>query len=209
MFFVERAGRDVALAHFQSDSTGPGAARFVEQALQQPGPPSAAPLGLRHREVGQLALIGHHPQESVSHQRGPFDEGPGGPGGWWILDEPELHLGNQVVVPDLAGWRRERLPAVPEEAHFSLAPDWICEVLSPSNRVYDLTVKRRFYAEIGVPHLWYIDLEARTLTVNRLHDGQWSELVYRGGACVRAEPFDAVEIDLAQWWSRAGAVAQL
>ena len=85
-----------------------------------------------------------------------------------------------------------------------MVPDWICEVLSPSNRVYDLNVKRRFYAEIGVQHLWYIDPDVRTLTVSRLLDGRWLELgVHAGDERVRAEPFEAVEIDLSEWWADA------
>ena len=80
----------------------------------------------------------------------PFHDGPGGPGGWWILDEPELHLGEHIVVPDLAGWRRERLAALPEEAFFSLAPDWVCEVLSPSTESIDRRRKLPIYAEAGV-----------------------------------------------------------
>ncbi len=87
----------------------------------------------------------------------PFDDGVGGPGGWWILDEPELHFGEQVVVPDLAGWRRERLPAMPDEAFFSLAPDWVCEVLSPSTERIDRGRKLRIYAEAGVAHAWLVN----------------------------------------------------
>jgi Uma2 family endonuclease len=85
-------------------------------------------------------------------------------------------------------------------------PQWICEVLSPSNRAYDLRIKRRFYAEIGVEHLWYIEPELRTLTVSRLHEGRWLELaVYGDGDRVRAEPFDAIEIDLGLWWAEASS----
>jgi Uma2 family endonuclease len=83
--------------------------------------------------------------------RGPFDRGRGGPGGWRILDEPELHLGPDVLVPDLAGWRRERLPALPDEAYFTLAPDWVCEVLSPSTMALDRTRKLAVYVREQVP----------------------------------------------------------
>ena len=84
---------------------------------------------------------------------GPFDRGRGGPGGWWIIDEPELHLGEEVVVPDLAGWRRERMPDYPHTAYVSLAPDWVCEVISASTRRLDLHGKRPVYAREGVGHL--------------------------------------------------------
>ena len=132
---------------------------------------------------------------------GPFDEDPGGPGGWWILDEPELHLGNQVVVPDLAGWRRERLPAVPEEAHFSLAPDWICEVLSPSTERIDRGRKLRIYAEAGVAHAWFVNPVERTVEVLRLRDGAWTIVaVCSDSDTVRIEPFEAIELELGRLW---------
>ena len=83
--------------------------------------------------------------------------GTGGPGGWWILDEPELHFGDDVVVPDLAGWRRERMPAIPDAAFFTLAPDWVCEVLSPSTERIDRGRKLRIYAEAGVAHAWLVN----------------------------------------------------
>jgi Uma2 family endonuclease len=111
------------------------------------------------------------PRHAVASSRlgfligGPFDQTGGGPGGWWILDEPELHLGEHVVVPDLAGWRRERMPAIPEEAFFSLAPDWVCEVLSPSTARIDRGRKLRIYAAAGVAHAWFVNPLERTLEV--------------------------------------------
>ncbi len=131
----------------------------------------------------------------------PFQRGRGGPGGWWIVVEPGIELPRAAEFsPDVAGWRRARMPGGPK-GRIRIVPDWICEVLSPSNRTYDLTIKRRFYAEVGVQHLWYIDPDARTLTVSRLHEGHWLELgVYSDGDRVRAEPFEAVEIDLSEWW---------
>ena len=104
---------------------------------------------------------------------GPFDRGRGGPGGWRILDEPELHLGEEVLVPDLAGWRRERMPELPGTAYFTLAPDWVCEVLSASTRKVDLQGKRPIYASAGVAYLWLIDPVDRTLEAFELLDGQW------------------------------------
>ena len=134
---------------------------------------------------------------------GPFDHGRGGPGGWWILDEPELHLGDDVVVPDLAGWRRERLPDFPDAAYFTLAPDWVCEILSPSTHRLDRTLKRALYAREGVAHLWFIDPdpEARTLEAFALREGEWVLIASLGGdAAVEVPPFDAVSFSLADLW---------
>jgi Uma2 family endonuclease len=133
---------------------------------------------------------------------GPFHRGRGGPGGWWILVEPGIQLPRAPeIAPDLAGWRRERLARLPRSGPIEVVPDWTCEILSASTRSYDMLVKRPFYAGIGVQHLWYIDPEARTLTVSRLEGGRWLELgVFGGEQVVRAEPFDAVEIALEPWW---------
>ena len=132
---------------------------------------------------------------------GPFDRGRGGPGGWRILDEPELHLGSDVLVPDLAGWRRERLPNLPDEAYFSLAPDWICEVISPSTAALDRVKKPTIYACERVPHAWYVDPILRTLEVLRLENGRWIIVTtFAGGDVIRAEPFDAIELDLTLLW---------
>src|SRR5262245_2697217 len=98
---------------------------------------------------------------------GPYDGGGGGPGGWWILVEPGIELPDAPeVCPDLAGWRRERLVKLPSDAPIRVAPDWVCEILSPSTRGYDQLVKRSFYARVGVQHLWYVDVEAHTVTVS-------------------------------------------
>lgn len=133
----------------------------------------------------------------------PFQRARGGPGGWWILPEPGVELPRAPEFsPDLAGWRRERLPRLPPQAQpISLVPDWACEILSPSTASYDNLVKRRFYAEIGVAHIWYIDPERRELEVCRLVSGKWLQLgIFGGDEKVRAEPFEEVEIDLAEWW---------
>lgn len=133
----------------------------------------------------------------------PFDEGEGGPGGWILLDEPELHLGDDVLVPDIAGWRRERMPELPDVAFFTLAPDWLCEVLSPSTRTYDVTDKRSIYHRERVRHLWLLDPEAATLEVQRWADGGYVTVgSWRDSAVVRAEPFDAIELPLAALWAR-------
>jgi Uma2 family endonuclease len=133
---------------------------------------------------------------------GPFDRGRGGPGGWWILDEPELHFGEEVLVPDLAGWRRERLPEFPDTAAFTLAPDWVCEVASPSTERLDRAKKMPAYAREGVPHFWLVNPLARTLEVYRLAEGRWVLGTYEGDARVRAEPFDAVELELGGLWAQ-------
>lgn len=150
------------------------------------------------------------PRHAVVHSRllgelaGPFDRGRGGPGGWWILTEPELHFGEQIVVPDLAGWKRERLTTMPHTAYFTLAPDWVCEVLSPSTQKNDRSRKLRIYAEAGVAHAWLLDPIERTLEVLRLNDGAWTIV----GVCVdsdvvRIHPFEAIQLELARLWPDA------
>jgi len=134
---------------------------------------------------------------------GPFDRGRGGPGGWVILDEPELHIVGQVLVPDLAGWLRERMPEIPDVAYFELPPDWLCEVLSPTTAKVDRARKMRHYATAGVRHVWLVDPLATTLEIYRL-DGEGWRLVqtYEGETTIRPEPFDAVELDLGGLWRR-------
>jgi Uma2 family endonuclease len=132
---------------------------------------------------------------------GSFGDHEGHPGGWWILDEPELHFGEDVVVPDLGGWRRERLPTMPETAFFSMAPDWVCEVLSPSTERIDRSRKLRIYAHAGVSHAWLVNPVERTLEVLRLREGAWTIVAVCSGAdAIRAEPFDALELPLGRLW---------
>ena len=136
---------------------------------------------------------------------GPFQRGRGGPGGWWILDEPELQLVSlEPMAPDLAGWRVERMPILPETAYFTLAPDWICEVLSKSTEAIDRTKKLPIYAAHGVAHVWLIDPLAKTLEVHTLGDDRrWRDVrIYEGDTRVRAEPFAAIELDLGGLWAR-------
>ncbi len=131
----------------------------------------------------------------------PFRFGRGGPGGWWIIFEPELHLGEDVLVPDLAGWRQERMPKPPETAYFEIRPDWVCEVLSPSTRALDQGKKRSIYAREGVSHLWFIDPEAHTLEAFELNDERWVLLdTVTGDENVSLPPFDAVQISLSDLW---------
>jgi Uma2 family endonuclease len=136
----------------------------------------------------------------------PFQFGNGGPGGWLILDEPELHLGEDIVVPDLAGWRRHRMPVAPAGSYFELAPDWACEVLSRSTAVNDRAEKLPIYAAAGVQHVWLVDALQRTVEILRRHDSKWLIVdVFAGDARVRAEPFEAVELDLSQLWAYSAA----
>ncbi len=136
---------------------------------------------------------------------GPFHRGRNGPGGWVILYEPELHFGNDVLVPDLAGWRRERMPEAPDAAYITLAPDWVCEVLSPSTETLDRGKKLRVYARENVAHVWLVDPLRRTLEVLSLEAGTWSVLaVHEGEAGVRAVPFDAIELELDALWIGRG-----
>ena len=138
----------------------------------------------------------------------PFKFGRGGPGGWVFLDEPELHLGPRPdkLVPDLAGWTRERLPQAvggkDAPAHYGLAPDWACEVLSERTRRRDKGPKMRIYAREGVRHLWHVDPLARTLDIFRLQGSDWLLVhSFSGEERVRAEPFEAIELELPLLWS--------
>ena len=130
-----------------------------------------------------------------------FQFGRGGPGGWWIIVEPELHLRDDILVPDLAGWRRARMPSYPETAYFTLAPDWVCEVLSPSTRKLDLKAKRPVYAREGVRHLWLVDPAERTLEAFELTAGEWARIATAAdNEPVRIAPFEAVSFSLADLW---------
>ena len=160
---------------------------------------------------GELML---HPRPAVPHAAAasalsdelgpPFKRGRGGPGGWLILYEPELHLGPEpdILVPDLAGWVRERLPTAPRAAFIALAPDWVCEVLSPSTEDIDRADKLPIYGREKVRHVWLVDPGVRTLEVLRL-DGASYRIVatWRKDAVVRAEPFDAIELHLSVLWA--------
>lgn len=132
---------------------------------------------------------------------GPFHFDPK-PGGWLMLLEPELHFRNDVLVPDLAGWRRERLPAVPDEPYLTLAPDWVCEMLSPSTEGIDRGRKLGIYAREGVPHVWLVDPLRRSLEVLAVESGSLVQIAeHHGSASVRARPFDAIELELLALWS--------
>ncbi len=127
----------------------------------------------------------------------PFGRGRGGPGGWIFMVEPELHLGTQVVVPDIAGRRRSRLPTEPETAFIETPPDWVCEILSPSTTRIDRGPKRRIYAEFGVGHLWLLDPTAGLLESFTLTEGAWRlDGTVQRGETVALPPFDAVPFPL-------------
>ena len=134
----------------------------------------------------------------------PFHRGIGGPGGWLILDEPELHLGKRVediLVPDIAGWRREGFAEGAEIAYFSTVPDWVCEVLSPSTRKFDLESKSDVYAREGVSYLWLVDPISRTLEAFALRNGRWKRIAnLRGDAIVSISPFQAISFPLSELW---------
>ena len=165
-------------------------AELIDGALHlQPRP------AFPHARAGSMLMI---------EVGGPFDRGRGGPGGWWIVVEPELHFGDDVLVPDIAGWRRERLPAFPTGPWLELAPDWVCEVLSPSTRRIDLTDKREIYGEAGVGHLWLVDPIDRTLEVFARRDGAWVlDAALADEAEVKVAPFEAVGFPLSALWIEA------
>jgi Uma2 family endonuclease len=133
----------------------------------------------------------------------PFHRGRGGPGGWILVFEPEIHLGSDILVPDLAGCRRERMPhVVADEPFFSLAPDWVCEIVSPRPAKYDRTDKLHIYRRENVCWAWIIDPLQRTLEVLELGSGGWTMRgAWRDNAKVRAQPFDAIELDLSVLWA--------
>jgi Uma2 family endonuclease len=147
-----------------------------------------------------------HTGSAVTAEIWSFFNGPPGspdrPGGWWILFEPELHLADDVIVPDVAGWRRDRLAQIPNAAFISQPPDWVCEVISPSTGMIDRSRKMRIYAREGVDNLWLIEPLARTLEVYRLDaERRWVVANNFGGDDVaRAEPFAAIELALERWW---------
>lgn len=133
---------------------------------------------------------------------GPYDGGINGPGGWWIMDEPELHLNGDVLVPDLAGWQHERMPELPDTAYFELAPDWVCEILSPSTAQTDRSIKMPIYAREGVSHLWLVDPEHKILEAYSLgSNGLWAlEGTLSNDAKVCLEPFNEITFSLAGLW---------
>jgi len=173
----------------------------------------ALPPGIKGEIIGGTLYTQPRPLALHQHVRtligadllGGYQRGRGGPGGWRILAEPGVRiLPHEEFSPDIAGWRKERLPRIPDGA-ITLVPDWICEVQSKGTRAYDIEVKRAFYASIGVGWLWYVDPKPRTLYVSRLENGRWVEMgMWTGRHTVKAMPFDEVTLDLAEWWDDEG-----
>lgn len=171
-------------------------------------------LALPPQQVGEIVAgrLVTHPRPAPRHALaysslgdellGPFQKGRGGPGGWWILDEPEIHIGSDIVVPDLAGWRRERLPQLPDTAWFGIAPDWLAEILSPATARFDRAEKLPLYARWGVGHVWLIDPDLRTLEAYENQSGRWVLLAtLKDDDAVRLPPFDAVAFALSALWA--------
>ena len=134
----------------------------------------------------------------------PFQRGKGGPGGWWILDEPEIHFIRdvEVCVPDLAGWRRERMPKIPKGHRFEIAPDWVCEVLSPRTARTDRVEKMPLYARHGVAWLWLVHPLDRTLEAYALREGLWTVIgLFQQDDIVQAPPFEALALNLEDLWA--------
>ncbi|MSP73829.1 MAG: Uma2 family endonuclease [Myxococcales bacterium] len=198
---VDAVGREVRLVHARKA----GALQDVlgvhgeDEALLDDGP------WCGEARVG-IDDIGDRPEEHARERVVPDEElAPVNPAGWWIEVEPELRLDFDadfaVVVPDLAGWRTESLSELPETAAYTLAPDWVCEILSPSTGADDRALKMPFYAAAGVLHLWLIDPLLMTLEAYRLEGPRWVVLgVWHGVDRVRVEPFDAIELPLGRLW---------
>lgn len=130
-----------------------------------------------------------------------FQWGRGGPGGWWITFEPELHLGRNVLVPDLAGWRRERMPEIPKGHAFTIVPDWICEVTSPSSGRLDRVKKMPVYGAADVAFAWIVEPEQQTLEAYGRQNDRWVLLgAYGEEPVARIQPFEAIELELSLIW---------
>ena len=203
----------------------PFVSRYARR-MSQPPPPRRATyadvVAAPEHQVAELidGVVYLSPRPAAPHTRvasaiqgelwGPFNRGRGGPGGWVVMTEPELRLGDDVLVPDLAAWRQERLLAVPRQGGISTPPDWVCEVLSPSTRRLDRSRKLAVYARAGVGHAWLVDPIARTVEVlRRTPEALWLIVgVWADDAVVGLEPFAAVELELAAWWADiASAIA--
>jgi Uma2 family endonuclease len=153
-------------------------------ASPRPAFPHSRAAGVLHAKLGDAFDFGRGPSE------------------WLFYIEPELHFANDVLVPDVAGWRRERLPSLPKDVYLTLAPDWVCEVLSPSTELIDRGKKLRIYAREGVAHAWLLDPLGRSLEVLALRSGSLRQTErHQGSVRVRAQPFDALELELQALWS--------
>lgn len=171
-------------------------------------------LALPENLVGEIihGVLHTHPRPAPRHGiaatslayevMGPFQRGQGGgPGGWLFIAEPELHLGAEIVAPDIAGWRRERLPRIPATAFIETPPDWVCEVVSPSTQRIDRTIKLPLYAEFEVAHCWYVDPLARTLEVFARQGDKWLlAATFKDADEVVAPPFEVHSFKLDVLW---------
>ena len=161
----------------------------------------AGELVVSPRPAAPHAKVGSDAIQQIGFRYNRKPGGVDGPGGWWILGGPELHLGEEVLVPDIAGWKRETLPAIPRTAAFTVRPDWVGEVLSPATSRRDKQEKARSYHRAGVNWLWLIDPLERTVEALRRDGEFWVRLgVWADDEKARIEPFDVVELDLSQWW---------
>lgn len=176
-----------------------------EDVLAAPSNMVAEILGGELRLSPRPALPHAAAASALGEELGPpFKRGRGGPGGWLILHEPELHLGGDILVPDLAAWRRERLPVVPREPYLTLSPEWVCEVSCPSTEQRDRTDKLAIYARAEVRYAWLVNPDQRLLEVHALRSEGWVRIgANRENDRVRAQPFDAIELDLAVLWMDA------
>ena len=167
--------------------------------------------------VGEIlqGVLETHPRPAPRHARAssslggkivaPYDHGQGGPGGWWILDEPELHLDSDIMVPDLAGWRRKKMPELPDTAWFECVPDWVCEIISPTTGRIDRAVKMPMYAHYGVHSIWLVDPDLKTLEAYQLQQNtssnKWLLLkTLNNEQAVSLPPFDEIEFNLSILW---------
>lgn len=152
-----------------------------------------------------------HPRPSMRHGAtatalqisigAPFQYGKGGPGGWIFVVECEFKFGDDLLVPDVAGWRVENFPGEPERNYFESAPDWVCEILSASTEKRDRTLKSQIYGEAGIPHMWLIDPRLQVLEAFELLNSRWSKIGnWNSDDDVRAAPFDALSFSLADLW---------
>lgn len=198
-----------------ASAASPQTGRMTSRAVPLDRPATYADLeALPEHVKGEIidGALYTQPRPRMRHSRaggrvfgriqGPYDFDADGPGGWWILIEPGIELPDSPeIAPDVAGWRRERLTPPRSREAIRVAPNWVCEVLSPSNRAYDRKVKFPYYARIGVSHLWVVDTEAHTVEIKKLIDGRWTEIaVFADDDVLCAEPFEAAPIPLAPIW---------
>ena len=139
----------------------------------------------------------------------PFDLGRGGPGGWWIIDAPQVLFYRNKMIPDLAGWRKERLPEVPDVSLIEVVPDWVCEVISPGSRKADRQVKPPIYWQSGVKFMWLIEPEAQRVEVFSAGERNWVlEGFFQAGDLAKMPPFEAVEVSLLDLWGQPPIMTQ-